>query len=305
MPPAADPNATLQAAVRRHQAGESAPSRRSLYRKVLAADPRNFDSLRLLGLIAAQTGRNAEAAELIGRAVAINAGVAETHNHLGVVLQRLDRLEDAAGAYERAVALNPRLAEAYNNLGAARRELGQLDAAVEAYGRAIALKPDYAEAHNNLGVALRELGRADDAARSFEVAISHRPAYAKALINLGVALQELGRNDAALEALDKALALDPSSAVAWHARSDLKRFAADDPDLPRMEALYAQATDDDRRIPLAFALGKAWLDAGEVDRAFDHGLSVGNRWKRAGFDYDVRADVDLFERVAAAFLPTR
>ena len=299
MPPVADPNATLQAAVRRHQAGELGPAE-ALYREVLAADPGNFDSLRLLGLIAAQTGRNAEAAELIGRAVAVNAGVAETHNHLGVVLQRLGRAEDAVGAYVRATALNPQLAEAHNNLGAARRELGRLEPAVEAYDRAIALKPDYAEAHNNLGVALRELNRTEDAVRAFRAAVAHRPAYAKALINLGVALQELGRNDEALQALDQALALDPSSAVAWHARSDLKRFAADDPGLSRMEALFADATDEDQRIPLAFALGKAWLDAGEVDRAFDR-FDAGNRGKRASFDYDVRTDVDLFERIAVAF----
>lgn len=299
MPPAFDPNATLQSALRRHQAGELGPAE-ALYREVLARDPKNFDSLRLLGLIAAQTGRNEEAADLIGRAVAINAGVAETHNHLGVVLQRLGRLEDAAGAYERATALNPRLAEAHNNLGAARRKLGQLDAAVEAYGRAIALKPDYAEAHNNLGVALRELGRSEDAARALEAAVAHRPGYAKALINLGVALQELGRKDEALDALDKALALDPSSATAWHARSDLKRFTAGDPDLSSMEALLADSSEDDQRIPLAFALGKAWLDAGEIDRAFDR-FDAGNAAKRASFAYDVQADADLFERIAAAF----
>jgi tetratricopeptide (TPR) repeat protein len=299
MPPASDLNATLQTAVRRHHAGELEPAE-ALYRQVLAADPDNFDSLRLLGLIAAQGGRNAEAADLIGRAVAVNAGVAETHNHLGVVLQRLGRAQDAAQAYERAVALNPALAEAHNNLGAAHRELGRLDAAVEAYDRAIALKPDYAEAHNNLGVALRELGRTEDAAGAFERAVAHRPAYAKALVNLGVARQELGRNDAALEALDATLALDPSSAIAWHARSDLKRFAADDPDIPRMEALLADATADEARIPLAFALGKAWLDAGDIDRAFDR-FDAGNAWKRAAFDYAVADDVALFERIAAAF----
>ncbi len=299
MPPASDLNATLQAAVRRHQAGELVPAE-ALYREVLAADPGNFDSLRLLGLIAAQTGRNVEAADLIGRAVAVNASVAETHNHLGVVLQRLSRPQDAADAYERAVALNPALAEAHNNLGAARRELGRLNAAVEAYGRAIALKSDYAEAHNNLGVALRELGRTEEAARAFERAVAHHPGYAKALVNLGVAQQELGRDAAALQALDAALALDPSSAVAWHARSDLKRFSAGDPDIASMETLLASSSADEVRIPLAFALGKAWLDAGDVDRAFDR-LDTGNAWKRATFDYDTRDDVALFGRIAAAF----
>jgi hypothetical protein len=67
-----------------------------------------------------------------------------------------------------------------------------------------------------------------------------------------------------------------------------------------MEALFAEASADDDRIPLAFALGKAWLDAGEAERAFDR-LDAGNRWKRASFDYAVEADVALFERIASAF----
>ncbi|HWE45956.1 MAG TPA: sulfotransferase, partial [Caulobacteraceae bacterium] len=121
-----------------------------------------------------------------------------------------------------------------------------------------------------------------------------------ALINLGVARQELGDDATALQAFDRALALDPSSATAWHARSDLKRFTGGDPDIAAMEAVFARATDDDALIPLAFALGKAWLDAGEIDRAFDF-FDAGNAAKRASFRYAVGDDIAMFERTAAAF----
>jgi hypothetical protein len=42
---------------------------------------------------------------------------------------------------------------------------------------------------------------------------------------------------------------------------------------------------------LEFALGKAWMDAGDAERAFSH-LSKGNRLKRATLDYDGRAEIE-------------
>jgi hypothetical protein len=85
--------------------------------------------------------------------------------------------------------------------------------------------------------------------------------------------------------------MHPASADAWAIHAGLKTFAAGDPDLGRMEALLdGLAGRRDDAITLAFALGKAWMDVGDADRAFAH-LSRANRLKRSTFDYDVRAEV--------------
>src|SRR5687767_8558596 len=60
----------LQAALRHHDAGELTEAE-SLYRQLLAADPRNIDALHFLGVIAHQRGDHAHAVELISGALAI------------------------------------------------------------------------------------------------------------------------------------------------------------------------------------------------------------------------------------------
>jgi tetratricopeptide (TPR) repeat protein len=292
---------SLTEAVQRHKRGELEPAER-LYREVLAIDGGNFDSLRLLGLIAAQTGRNDEAAELLSRAVAAKSDFAETHNHLGVVLQRLGRTAEAAEALTRATMLKPDYPEALNNLGVALRDLGRLEEAVAAYERAVSANTAYAEARYNLGIALWDLGRSEAAIATFEAATRLKPDYAKAWVNLGVALQEMGRTTDAIAALRRALDLDPGLTRAWHTLSELKIFTPGDADIARMQAQVAVAQDVDDRIFLGFALAKATLDTGDADDAFER-FDEANRLKRGTIDFDIHEAARELAAIADVFDP--
>jgi protein O-GlcNAc transferase len=64
----ADKRRLISEALRRHRCGNFEGAEQ-LYKQILALDPRNADSLHLLGLIALRCGRHLEAAELIGKAV--------------------------------------------------------------------------------------------------------------------------------------------------------------------------------------------------------------------------------------------
>jgi hypothetical protein len=73
-----------------------------------------------------------------------------------------------------------------------------------------------------------------------------------------------------------------------------------------MEGLVATAgarrLSPEDRLNLEFALGKAWMDAREPDRAFAH-LETGNRLKRASLTYDVEADAERLAAIARSFTP--
>src|SRR5579872_4029350 len=92
-------------------------------RMVLAAEPAHFDALNLLGIIAAQSDRSREAAEYLGRAVAIRRDDAVAHNNYGNVLRDLRRYDDALRCYNRAIQLKPNYAEAHYNRGVTLHEL--------------------------------------------------------------------------------------------------------------------------------------------------------------------------------------
>jgi tetratricopeptide (TPR) repeat protein len=257
-------------AVRLFRAGEPRAAEDAC-RRILAADPKHAESLHLLAILALSAARPGQA---------------------------MERAQDALKA-------KPGFAEAYNTLGLALAKLGRDEAAAAAYRRASALKPDSAEIHSNLGNALRSLGRYEEALGACLRAADLKPNLAEAYINQGLTLQAQGRTDEALIATDRALAIDPASSLAWQLKGELKTFKPGDLDFQAMDAALANAKARGAsldQVRLEFALGQAWMDVADGDRAFAH-LNAGNRLMRGAYDYDIDAEVGVFEAAARAFSP--
>ena len=107
-PALADPAAAPFArALALHQRGELAQAG-ALYRQVLRAEPQHADALHLLGVVAAQVGNPQAAAELMGRALALDPDNPAVLANRGNALEDLGRVEEALAAFERAHALAPR-----------------------------------------------------------------------------------------------------------------------------------------------------------------------------------------------------
>ena len=218
----ADPSglsALLVQAVALHEAGQLTDAER-LYRRVLNDQPRNFDSLHLLGLIHHQRGEHSEAVRQIDIALTINCNVAAAHNSRGVALKALKRLDEAVASYDTAIAINPGYADAFSNRGLVLTELERFDEALASYRKAIALRQKFPEAFNNLGLVLAALRRFDEALASYDKAIALRSDYAEAFSNRGAALNELKRFEEAIACCAKAIALKPDFAEACYNRGN-------------------------------------------------------------------------------------
>ena len=202
----------LSVAMDHHRAGRLTEAER-LYRGVCAADPSNARAFHLLGVVAHQLGHR-DAADLVGRALALAPDVAEAHNDRGVILAAHGKLGDAAAEFETAVALKPDYGEALTNLAAALRALGRLDEMVIHFERALERAPNSAMAHFNLAMALKQQGRLMEAVTHYEKALALRPGLVDAHVNLGALLQEIGRLDEALAHCEQAVALRPDAAGA-------------------------------------------------------------------------------------------
>ncbi len=224
-PPAARPPAStiefqtaLQNAKAAYLRGDLAEAER-LGRMVIATRPDHVVALQMLGLIAAQAQRPAEAYEWFMKAAANGADrQSDLHSNLGTMLARMNRPEDALKSYDRAIALKPDYAEAFNNRGMILRGLKRIPEALDSFARAIALKPDFALAWNNQGIALGELGRPEEALASFERAIALNPGIAEAHYNRGCAMIESRRTAEAIASFDRALAVRPDYAEALNNR---------------------------------------------------------------------------------------
>jgi protein O-GlcNAc transferase len=143
-------------AVQHHRAGQLRDAE-TLYRDILAVDPRHINSLYNAGLIGVQVGRPEIAVDLIGKAIALNDAIPHWHYNIAFALRALGRLDKAVGHYRRAVALKPDYAEAHMNLGNALNDLRRFDEAAASYARVIALDPRSVEAIQS-GEYLRRAG---------------------------------------------------------------------------------------------------------------------------------------------------
>jgi tetratricopeptide (TPR) repeat protein len=322
------------------EAGKLEASRVCL-EKVAALMPDWAEAHNNLGNTWRLLGRMDHAQACYRQALALNPSYAEAHSNLAFLLSSQGHYDEAAAHARTAIDLNPRLVDAYLNLAeveisrsrhdAALRALDMLnafapqhpaaltarakalkqiahtEAALTVARHAAALAPRSAEAHHTLALVLQELGLTDEALQEYEQAASLPGTVAEsALIGRATLLMEAGRRDEALAAFDRALERFPGSVQALAARSDLRIFNASDPDIAAMEACLAEGERRSliERVTAHFALGKAYLDSGDPERAFRH-FEAGNRHKRASFDYDAIKTGQWMERVGAVFTPER
>lgn len=87
---------------------------------------------------------------------------------------------------------------------------------------------------------------------------------------MGTVKSLLGEREAAKQDFLKVLNAWPTAGQSWFAYAALKTFTPDDPDLAKMEQLSGQMSgvDPQTRGAFLYALGKAWEDAGDIDRSF-------------------------------------
>jgi len=201
----------LRLGVGYYQAGNLAQAE-AICLRILRQHPDHADALNLLGVIAAQTGENELAVELINRAIASNPRAPQFYNNLGNALKSLGRLDRAVDCFNKALRLKPDFAEAYSNLGSALEELDRLDAAIECYRRALRLNPNSPQTYNSLGNALRGQNRLDEAMECYSEALRLRPDYTEAHNNLGNLFYQQHKLEAAIECYQKAVSLRPDLA---------------------------------------------------------------------------------------------
>jgi protein O-GlcNAc transferase len=182
-------SAKFQQALALHQQGQLAHAQVG-YLKILKIQPKHFETLHLLGVIASQTNDHQRAVDLIDQAIALHPTNPYFYNNRGIALHKLTQSDKAIESYDKAIALKPDFFEVHSNRGNTLLELNQVDAALQSYDRAIAVKPDYAEGYNNRANALNELMRLDDAMASCNKAIAIKPNYAEAYSTLGMTFKK-------------------------------------------------------------------------------------------------------------------
>lgn len=122
-----------------------------LYNKVTADRPDDARSLNVKSVMALDNDRPAEAAELIGRAIALEPADRAFLFHMAKVCARAGWWSEAATALRRAIYIEPRDAECWYGLGIAFEQLGMGEDAMTCWRQCVALEPGHLGATAALG----------------------------------------------------------------------------------------------------------------------------------------------------------
>ncbi|MER9747681.1 tetratricopeptide repeat protein [Mesorhizobium sp. M0140] len=283
-----------------HQAGRRQEAE-TIYRQVLARQPKHAAAAHFLGLLLHQTGRSEEGLDLIERSVSLQPTNPDFLNNFGTVMRDLGRPAAAIDFFRGAVDLRPDQLAARDNLGSSLKQVGQFEEAEEIYRGTVARNPFHVRARIGLAETLQEAGRLDEALAVFREALAIRPKDADLLHGLGVGLMEKGKLDEAADLFRQALAINPVMATAWLMLTQVKRQKERDSELGGMEAQHAKAPQDSlARMQLSFGLGKANDDLRDYGRAFDY-FAEGNAIRRKSINYDQARTRAEFEAMKATF----
>src|SRR5579862_8418980 len=126
---------SVRLALQHQQAGRLADAER-IYRDVLINDPKNAQSLYLLGMIHVQTNRLVSGFDLIERAVMTRAFDPIMLNTASRLALQLGNRERALEYAVKAATVKPDSAEAHFNMANALADLSRLDESIAAYQKA-------------------------------------------------------------------------------------------------------------------------------------------------------------------------
>ena len=181
----------------------------------------------------------------------------------------------AAGLLGQVVALNPPLGGSWGPVSRLANAVGEVSIAIAAAERHAAVDPSNPTPRLNLGQMLAHNGRQHQAQTVGEALVRDQPQNPAAWHFLGTCTAQLGDNAGAIRDLRHSIALPRSgvgAAWAWLAITGAKTFKPGDPDIAAMQSLLnglgRAPPDIEARSALQYALGKAWDDVGEIDKAF-------------------------------------
>lgn len=187
---------------------------KKLLSELIRIEPNNAMHSYLLGWIAMQNGRHADAAASMRRAIAQGLVDPAAYYHFGCALAALAQYTEAATAFEQSLALKPDFLPARSNLANCLFEQRAFDQAERHYRFTLASDPGNLVACHNLAQIFYLTQRIEEAIEYFQLAAIAAPAVAELWASLATMQEADNRLDAAESSARAALVRDPHNLTA-------------------------------------------------------------------------------------------
>lgn len=234
-----------------------------------------------------QEGRTEEAIRMLRGALRANPDNVDAMRYLAAAyLKDKTNLSDAEALLRRASQITPGYAEVLMLLGSVLMERNKFSDASETFNQLVKLQPNNDAAWAGLGQSYARDDRTEDAERALARAVELNPRVPLVLMSQAHVLKTLGKQDEALRAYREAVRLKPSFGEVYWSMANLKVFRFEDAEIDAMEEqLETGELGDSAEVHFRFALGKAWEDRHDFDKAW-HYYDTGNRKQRMLVKHD-------------------
>jgi tetratricopeptide (TPR) repeat protein len=249
-----------------------------------------------------RSGRKDEAVDTLRSALRENPDNVDAMRYLAeFYVRQKERLGDAEALLRRATSLAPDYAAVWMLLGGLLHESGRHRESIDAYRRATAIEPRNTAGWTGLGNAYSNAGEVESGREAYERAVSLDPGAPGAQMGLGHVLKTLGDQPGCLKAYRAAIEAKPDFGEVYWSMANLKIFRFEDAEVAAMEEqLRREGLSVSAEIHFHFALGKAYEDKGDFDRAWLH-YDLGNQKQRQEVFHDPVAFEFLHEEIIEVF----
>jgi tetratricopeptide (TPR) repeat protein len=221
----------------------------------------------MLAEVAVRCGENEAAENLLLRCLELAPGFAAARYNYAVILHRRNDSEQALVEVEKILAVEPR-------------------------------NPSY---RNLYAVVLSRVGEYQKSSTYYKELLDEYPANAKVWLSYGHVLKTEGRQQECIEAYRNSLQRDPAFGEAYWSLANLKTFKFSDQDLSVMQGyLDDSEIDNENRLHIHFAMGKAAEDSQDFEQSFRH-YAAGNKLHNESIHYDAKMNTARAERLQTTF----
>ena len=236
------------------------------YKKVLKKDNNNIDALRLLGLLAFKNKNYSIAENLFIRAIKIDQHFHLLWDNLAKVYRIQNKLEKSKKAFKNLIKLDPYNLEALVALGTIYVKLADYDEGIKTYQKVLSLK------NNNPRVYL----------------------------SMGHALKTVGRRKECEDAYHKAITLYPLCGEGYWILANLKTYKFSEAQILQMENSLDDKIQEQEKIQMLFALGKAYESKGDYKKSFTF-YEKGNWMQRKIVEYNAQENANNIDSIIDFF----
>lgn len=190
---------------------------------------------------------------------------------LAELAARIGRYVDSQNLLERAIELAPDFHAARHNLAIIALRQGKAEKSIAEIERLLEVdrkNPGYRVLYC---AALSRLGDYERAIPQYRSLLKDHPKHPKSWMSFGHALKTVGMQAESIEAYRQSIRLQPSLGEAYWSLANLKTVKFEDDDIAAMrEQLAREDLNEDDRLHLHFALGKALEDKGDYEESFSN-----------------------------------